>query len=74
MVKRMIVIFLNRNLCLRIFGRIYLSFFLYISIVKLQWPAASSKYNCKNHITDFSLEKKHVNKFASKGRLIYYSV
>ena len=57
-----------------IFDRIYLSFFLYVLIVKVQWPAANSKYNCKNHIADFSLEKKPVNNFASKGRLIYYSV
>ena len=42
---------------LDIFGRIYLSFFLYIAIVKVEWPAANSEYNCKNHITDFSLEK-----------------
>ena len=40
-----------------IFGRVHLSFFLYISIVNVKWPAANSKYNCKHHITDFSLDE-----------------
>ena len=36
------------------FGRIYLSFFLYISNVKVEWPPANSKCGCKNRITDFN--------------------
>ena len=72
-VKRMMVIIpLNRNLSLRYFWlEFYLSFFLYISIVKVQWPPGNSEYDCKNHI---QFGKKPVNNFASEGRLIYYYV
>ena len=48
-----------------IFGRIYLSSFLYISNVKVEWPPANSKCGCKITLL-ISIGKTPVSNFATK--------